>query len=213
MYKVFIDNKSIFFTKKDNSLYNIENEFFLEYSSEIDLRNEFEKLKNNKEIVNLIIFVNEDVEKVFNEFLSKFTILEAGGGLVVNEKKEYLLIFRLGKWDLPKGKAEKGEDIESTALREVEEETALKGARIVSKVPETYHYYEHKGKSIIKKTSWFSMFASSKNQNLIPQLNEDIRKVEWMTQDEVCEALKNSYRSIIELVDEFFDGRSTKTLV
>ena len=213
MYKVFIDHKSIFFAKKDNSLFNIENEFFLEYSSEIDLRNEFEKLKNNKEIVNLIIFVNEDVEKVFNEFLSKFTILEAGGGLVVNEKKEYLLIFRLGKWDLPKGKAEKGEDIESTALREVEEETALKGARIVSKVPETYHYYEHKGKSIIKKTSWFSMFASSKNQNLIPQLNEDIRKVEWMTQDEVCEALKNSYRSIIELVDEFFDGRSTKTLV
>ena len=213
MYKVFIDNKSIFFTKKDNSLYNIENEFFLKYSSEIDLRNEFEKLKNNKEIVNLIIFVNEDVEKVFNEFLSKFTILEAGGGLVVNENKEYLLIFRYGKWDLPKGKAEKGEDIESTALREVEEETALKGARIVSKMPETYHYYEHKGKSIIKKTSWFSMFASSKNQNLIPQLNEDIRKVEWMTQDEVCEALKNSYRSIIELVDEFFDGRSTKTLV
>ena len=213
MYKVFIDHKSIFFAKKDNSLFNIENEFFLEYSSEIDLRNEFEKLKNNKEILNLIIFVNEDVEKVFNKFLANFTILDAGGGLVVNENKEYLLIFRYGKWDLPKGKAEKGEDIESTALREVEEETALKGARIVSKVPETYHYYEHKGKSIIKKTSWFSMFASSKNQNLIPQLNEDIRKVEWMTQDEVCEALKNSYRSIIELVDEFFDGRSTKTLV
>jgi len=213
MYKVFIDQKSIFFTKKDNSLYNIENDFFLEYSSEIDLRNEFEKLKNNKEIVNLIMFVNEDVEKVFNKFLANFTILEAGGGLVVNENKEYLLIFRYGKWDLPKGKAEKGEDIESTALREVEEETALKGARIVSKVPETYHYYEHKGKSIIKKTSWFSMFASSKNQNLIPQLNEDIRKVEWMTQDEVCEALKNSYRSIIELVDEFFDGRSTEALV
>ena len=213
MYKVFIDHKSIFFAKKDNSLFNIENEFFLEYSSEIDLRNEFEKLKNNKEILNLIIFVNEDVEKVFNEFLSKFTILEAGGGLVVNENKEYLLIFRYGKWDLPKGKAEKGEDIESTALREVEEETALKGARIVSKMPETYHYYEHNGKSIIKKTSWFSMFASSKNQNLIPQLNEDIQKVEWMSQDEVREALKNSYRSIIELVDEFFDVRSTEDLV
>ncbi len=213
MYKVFIDNKSIFFTKKDNSLYNIENEFFLKYSSEIDLRNEFEKLKNNKEIVNLIIFVNEDVEKVFNEFLSKFTILEAGGGLVVNENKEYLLIFRYGKWDLPKGKAEKGEDIESTALREVEEETALKGARIVSKMPETYHYYEHKGKPIIKKIFWYFMSGSSKNQELKPQLNEDIQKVEWMTQDEVREALKNSYRSIIELVDEIFDGRSTEALV
>ena len=206
MYKVFINNKSLIFTNIDNTSYNAENELFLEYDYEIDLINEFEKLKINDKIKNLIILVKEDVEKVFNKFLSNFTILEAGGGLVINENNEYLLIFRLGKWDLPKGKAEKGEDIESTALREVEEETALKGAGIISKMPETYHYYEHKSRSIIKRTYWFLMSASSKDQILQPQINEDIQKVEWMTKAQVCKALKNSYRSIIELVDRFFDG-------
>jgi ADP-ribose pyrophosphatase YjhB (NUDIX family) len=206
MYKVFINNKSLIFTNIDNTSYNAENELFLEYDYEIDLINEFEKLKINDKIKNLIILVKEDVEKVFNKFLSNFTILEAGGGLVINENNEYLLIFRLGKWDLPKGKAEKGEDIESTALREVEEETALKGAGIISKMPETYHYYEHKSRSIIKRTYWFLMSASSKDQILQPQIKEDIQKVEWMTKAQVCKALKNSYRSIIELVDRFFDG-------
>ena len=208
MYKVFIDNKSIIFTNEVNVSYNTENELILEYYSEIDLINEFEKLRINDKFKNLIILVKEDVEKVFKKFLSNFTILEAGGGLVINENNEYLLIFRLGKWDLPKGKAEKGENIESTALREVEEETALKGAGIISKLPETYHYYEHKGRLIIKKTYWFLMSASSKDQVLLPQIKEDIQKVEWMTKVQVCKALKNSYRSIIELTDWFFNDYS-----
>lgn len=207
MYKVFIDNKSIILTNKDNTSYKTENELFLEYSSEMDLIKKFERLRFNDEIENLIILVKEDVEKVFNKFLSNFIILEAGGGLVLNENNEYLLIFRYGKWDLPKGKTNKDEDIESTALREVEEETALKGAKIISKLPDTYHYYEHKGRSIIKKTYWFLMNASSKDQDLLPQLNEDIQKVEWMTKVQVCKALQNSYQSIIELVDSFFDNK------
>ncbi len=208
MYKVFIDHKSIIFTKKDTPLNKADNDLFIEYSLDVNLVNEFEKLKFDDKIQNLIILVKENVEKIFYEFLSNFIILEAGGGLVENESNEYLLIFRYGKWDLPKGKAEKGEDIESTALREVEEETALKGARIISKLPMTYHYYEHKGRSIIKKTHWFFMYASSENQILLPQLNEDIQKVEWMTRAQVCKALKNSYRSIIELVDCFYENRN-----
>ncbi|MBI9039162.1 MAG: NUDIX domain-containing protein [Bacteroidales bacterium] len=206
MYKVFIDNKSIIFTKKVKNSYVAKNELVLEYSNNLNLIEEFGKLKTKTEIENLIVLVKEDIENVFDRFLSNFKVLEAGGGLVKNENDKYLLIFRYGKWDLPKGKTEKGEDIESTALREVEEETSLKGAKIDSKLPDTYHYYEHKGKSIVKKTSWFLMFASSKDQHLIPQLIEDIQKVEWMTKGQVQEVLKTSYRSIIELVDMFFDN-------
>ncbi len=43
---------------------------------------------------------------------------------------EILMIFRRGKWDLPKGKLDKGESLEACALREVEEETGLKKNKI-----------------------------------------------------------------------------------
>jgi 8-oxo-dGTP pyrophosphatase MutT (NUDIX family) len=55
----------------------------------------------------------------------KKMIIKAGGGIVVNEQNEVLLIYRRGKWDLPKGKLDDGETIEECALREVKEETGL----------------------------------------------------------------------------------------
>ena len=42
------------------------------------------------------------------------------------------MIFRRGKWDLPKGKLDKGEKIEDCAVREVEEETGLKNVKLNS---------------------------------------------------------------------------------
>jgi 8-oxo-dGTP pyrophosphatase MutT (NUDIX family) len=50
----------------------------------------------------------------------KIPVNKAGGGLVYNKKGEVLFILEW-KMDLPKGGTEKGEDIESTAMREVEE--------------------------------------------------------------------------------------------
>ena len=60
-------------------------------------------------------------------------MVEAAGGLVYNKEDELLMIFRNGKWDLPKGKKEKGEEIESCAKREVQEECGVRNLEITEK--------------------------------------------------------------------------------
>ena len=77
---------------------------------------------------------NSDLEKLKKAFFKHFTHIEAAGGIVENEKKELLFIYRLGKWDLPKGKVEKGESIAETAVREVEEETGATNLKLKKKV-------------------------------------------------------------------------------
>ena len=61
------------------------------------------------------VFFHPDLEKLKKTFFKKFTLILAAGGLVTNENNEILLIFRRGKWDLPKGKLEKGEKLEDCA--------------------------------------------------------------------------------------------------
>jgi len=66
------------------------------------------------------IYAN-DTPAVFHIIQScyrKFVI--AAGGLVTNEIDEILVINRLDKWDLPKGKVEPEEPIKLAAVREVE---------------------------------------------------------------------------------------------
>lgn len=71
-----------------------------------------------------------DEKEIMKVLKSKIPVNKAGGGLVYNKNGEVLFIFRNGKWDLPKGGSDKGEDIEDTAIREVEEETGVKGLSI-----------------------------------------------------------------------------------
>ncbi len=76
------------------------------------------------------ILWDQDLEKLKKAFFKLFKPVTAAGGLVENEKGEVLLIFRRGKWDLPKGKLDPGETIEQCAVREVEEETGLKNIEL-----------------------------------------------------------------------------------
>ncbi len=80
-------------------------------------------------------------------------LIEAGGGVVLNDRGEFLVILRNGIWDLPKGKLEKGEDFATAAMREVEEETGLHGLKMLDPLSSTYHTYNLKGKRILKKMS------------------------------------------------------------
>ena len=110
-------------------------------------------------------------------------------------KNEVLFIFRNKKWDLPKGGIEKGEEIEDTAIREVEEETAVKGLKIIRKLPKTYHIFKRNGRYKLKITHWFEM-TSTFSGELIPQAEEGIEKVAWLNPEQIQEALKNSYENI-----------------
>ncbi|MCE2961964.1 MAG: NUDIX hydrolase [Chitinophagales bacterium] len=152
-------------------------------------------------IKNHVIF-HSDTDLVFSEVAKKFTQIQAGGGLVVNEKKQILFIFRNGKWDLPKGKIEANETSELGAIREVEEECGLKISRLDKLLDITYHTYMLDNKYILKSNYWYIMYADS-SQILVPQSEENIEKVEWIDRDKVESLLSKSYESISDLIHKY----------
>jgi ADP-ribose pyrophosphatase YjhB (NUDIX family) len=147
---------------------------------------------------------NADLEKLKKAFFKNFTLIEAAGGIVQNDKKDLLFIYRLGKWDLPKGKVEKGESIDATAVREVEEETGVTNLKLKKKIGETYHTYNAFGKHFLKTTYWFYMTCSSK-QTLVPQTEEDIAEIKWVKTRNIKEPMANTYPSIKDILSIFFD--------
>jgi 8-oxo-dGTP pyrophosphatase MutT (NUDIX family) len=147
---------------------------------------------------------HSDLEKLKKAFFKHFKEIEAAGGIVQNDKKELLFILRLGKWDLPKGKVEKGEDIEAAALREVEEETGVTRLKLTQKIGETYHTYNAYGKHFLKTTHWYYMTCSAK-QKLVPQTEEDIAEIKWVKTKDIQAPLANTYPSIEDILNTFFD--------
>lgn len=143
----------------------------------------------------------KDCKKAINRL---FYTLKAAGGLVTNQDK-YLLIYRLGKWDLPKGKAEKGETIETTAIREVEEECNV-SVELQDFICSTWHYYPQKGKAMLKRTDWYAMKCLD-DSNAAPQTEEDIESVEWLDGNQLKEALTNTYQSILFVFESFWKAK------
>jgi len=135
--------------------------------------------------------------------MSKEKII-AAGGLITNEKNELLMMFRRGKWDLPKGKVDEGETLEAAAVREVQEETGIKNVILGKFVAITNHEYfeKHLNEDVIKETHWFAMHADGESK-LIPQTEEDIENIIWADEAELKECLKNSYPNIKEIIEKF----------
>lgn len=147
---------------------------------------------------------NNDLEKLKKAFFKNFHVIEAAGGIVQNDKKELLFIYRLGKWDLPKGKMEKGESPEICAVREVEEETGVTNLKLKKKAGETYHTYNDFGKHNLKVTHWYHITCPSK-QILTPQTEEHISEIKWVQAKNIKEPLANTYPSIKDILNDFFE--------
>ncbi len=127
--------------------------------------------------------------------------MEAAGGLVKNSSGEYLFIYRRGKWDLPKGKADRDETAEETALREVEEECGLKDLKIIKELPATYHSFPEKGKNILKHTNWFLM--KTKKPEVTLQTEEDIEDHRWLKKEEIFPFVTGKiYASLADMLKE-----------
>jgi 8-oxo-dGTP pyrophosphatase MutT (NUDIX family) len=125
----------------------------------------------------------------------------AGGGLVLNDRGELLMIFRRGKWDLPKGKLDEGETIEDCALREVREETGLVNVERGELIDTGYHEYfdQYVNADVIKETHWYAMRARGE-ELLIPQTEEDITEIKWVSGDELATCLENSYPNVVDVI-------------
>ena len=139
------------------------------------------------------------IEENWKDFCSRYILVQAAGGLVFNDRNQVLMIFRNGKWDLPKGKLEIGESVKECAIREVEEECGIYGLDIKEKLLETYHTYNLRGDEILKRTYWYKMKTDSDGE-LVPQIKEGITKVSWVSKDEISEKLKNSYGNISDVL-------------
>lgn len=132
----------------------------------------------------------------------KFVHLRAAGGIVTEPDGKILMINRLEKWDLPKGKAEAGEEDAETAVREIQEETLLPEVTNPVYLCSTWHTYPHKGHVVIKETVWFHCLTS-KAWPLVPQTEEQISQAVWASPEQLTEMLQNTYPSIVDVFEAF----------
>ena len=143
----------------------------------------------------------EDISEasLLEQLHAMYMPIVAAGGIAYNERGEMLLIFRRGKWDLPKGKLDAGEHIEECALREVMEETGLKQLTLGDKICDTYHIYEQKGTDFLKRTAWYKMQGSSADK-LKPQKEEGILEARWVNEADLAPFASRSYEAIREVL-------------
>ena len=149
----------------------------------------------------IITIHSMDIEKLISDFEGVFKIVEAAGGIVINEKNQILFIHRRGFWDLPKGKLETKETRRDAAKREVIEETGIQNVQVDKKLRVTFHTYRNKSnKRCIKLTHWYLMFG--KKQKLVPQIEEDIERTEWMTLSKFMSKDRKVYANIMDVLSE-----------
>ena len=202
MYQVYINERLLKFVGTYDPIGNAEMVIKLKGNEPKDylkvLVNAFEE---NPQTESLVI-QSENIDETWKKFTSLYTILKAAGGVVINSQtNKLLMIFRNGKWDLPKGKIEVGEEADVAAVREVYEECGIGELKLSKQIKTSFHTYPYKETVILKKTYWFLM-SSSDISTPVPQLEEGIVEARWMDKAEVNKALKNAYSSIVELLNE-----------
>ncbi|MCM5664396.1 NUDIX hydrolase [Galbibacter mesophilus] len=206
MYEVFVNEHRIILTDKIEK----ETNFKLFLMDTVDIDDVVHQLNKGK--ITCAHIYCEDRKALLKKFLKKVPLVVAAGGLVKNKKDEILFIFRNGKWDLPKGKVDKGETLEEAAIREVEEETGVKKLKIDSFLNKTYHIFKRNGTYKLKETHWYLMSSKYKGE-LVPQCKENIEIAEWRPESDIPELMENSYENIKTLFAEELLLKTAKSLL
>jgi 8-oxo-dGTP pyrophosphatase MutT (NUDIX family) len=197
MIKIFTLNKIIYLVGNQNDM--PVGCLSKKIDSVQEMLTAYDELITSTNSPNEIYFYNENVTRLFDYFASQFKIIEAAGGLVKNGNEQWLFIFRNGRWDLPKGKIEKGEAVKEAAIREVEEECGINKLKIIKELPSTYHTYSIEEKNVLKRTYWFEM-STTYNKKLTPQLEEGITDVQWLSKNQLKQVIDNTYESVKDVV-------------
>jgi 8-oxo-dGTP pyrophosphatase MutT (NUDIX family) len=111
--------------------------------------------------------------------------ISAGGVVYRKERDELLFLMivdRYGKVTLAKGKQEPGETIEETALREVAEETGIRG-KLIHHLETVYYEYFHPvtGEKVHKEVHYYLIEAYTSD---ITVQVEEINAVRWCSPQE-----------------------------
>ena len=206
MYKVFVNDIPI--------IISTQKEIGEQYTSfplkTVRLKKVIRKILKGK--LMYVHLYHPDETKLLKLLLKKMKVVTAAGGMVLNPKEEILFIYRNNRWDLPKGKTEKNESIEDSAIREVEEETGVRDLEIKKFITRTYHVFKRKGKLRLKETYWYEMYTEY-DGDLVPEQSEGIKKAKWKNFEKSQKALQKSYANIKMLFPEKFLARKSEDRV
>jgi 8-oxo-dGTP pyrophosphatase MutT (NUDIX family) len=200
IYKVFINNRCFEIMPDAGAQANIPGTLVVNYDSAETLSLLIDLAHSEAVFFKKVIILHNDPSRVLAKIEHLSKVVNAAGGAVFNSEHKLLMIFRNGKWDLPKGKMEKGETPEQSAVREVEEECGISNLNIVRELPSTYNTYKINDRLHLKRTWWYEM-RSDDNRKLIPQTEEGITKAEWLDETGVAAAKKNTYGSIEDVLN------------
>lgn len=202
MHKIYFNKKPLFITteitKELEEYLHHEETIFIDDFNVHSVKAMIHEMELAK--INAGVFLHDDVEAVLKAFKKNLLLIKAAGGLIHTGEDDLLLIFRRGKWDLPKGKLDDNEELEACAIREVKEETGLLNVEIEKPLCITYHTYHQEGKHILKESHWYLMKAP-KQTALLPQLEEDIEKCEWVPVDQLAAYMENTHGSVLDVVN------------
>jgi 8-oxo-dGTP pyrophosphatase MutT (NUDIX family) len=189
MYKVFVNDSPLILTNRLSETVN-GNYFLLNGTAIKDAINALVKNKLEEAFI-----YHPNNEEILKKFTKKIPLVVAAGGVVTNKKGKVLFIYRNDKWDLPKGKLDKGETLEECAIREVMEETGVTDLTIENYLRTTYHIFKRNGKYKLKEVHWYAM-KTAYDGKLKGEKKERIIKVKWKGPRKIKEALENSYTNI-----------------
>lgn len=208
MYTLFHENKALIFPKIESNVLDFDT--MLQESDRYDanLLCDFfpEWLEDSDNGDTYIHDVSEAA--VVSALKETFRMAPAAGGVVVFDGK-IVSITRNGIPDLPKGHIEKGETPEQAALREVEEETGINKLHIVRELPSTWHCYQLGEEWRLKRTWWYLM-ESEESLQFKPQTEEGISEIKLIGNEEIDAFLKNTFRSISEILGKELRQLTTK---
>ncbi|MFZ2897764.1 MAG: NUDIX hydrolase [Saprospiraceae bacterium] len=207
MYKIYINDNPLFLIA-NGELASLRSQhpgcLTGRYTGQLKTILHYVDLLEKSRLPRTVVLHSADPEGLVRDFFSQFHYLEAAGGLVFNPEGKALFIFRRGRWDLPKGKADPGETPPETALREVREETGVEQLELKNHIADTLHTYREKGRRILKRTYWYAMETT--DTRLVPQAEEDIEKADWVEINETFLRLPEIYPSILEVVRTWMRG-------
>ena len=200
MHRIYFEKRCIIICTPDDQALADPNSVEFHSGDRVDLHTLVDMFEASESLSRIFI-PTEDTAGMYRRLCAEFKEVDAAGGLVSNRRGDFLLISRNGLWDLPKGHREPGEDIETTAVREVQEETGVMNLELRGLICVTDHCYFRAGRWHLKHTWWYDMLYNDP-VDLTPQREEDITKAAWVAKSSLPPFLKNTFPSIVEVFRE-----------
>ena len=200
MHKIYFEKRCIIICSPDDQALSDPNVIRFKLGSSMDIHTLVEMVETSSSLSRICV-PSSDIEDTYRKICAEFKEVNAGGGLVSNRRGDFLLISRNGLWDLPKGHQDPGEPIETTALREVQEETGINDLELRDLICITDHCYRRDGIWHLKHTWWYDMLYTDP-VDLTPQTEEDISKAAWVAKSSLPPFLLSTYPSIVEVFRE-----------